>query len=153
MYLKIKKLSNKGITPTRNNESDAGLDLYAASDVFIPQGATALIPTDISIDIPHGLVGEIKDRSSLATKGLRTGAGVVDSGYTGQVGVVLHNLNNASYLKKDPVLFKEEAGYLIKAGDRIAQLVVYRVELPTVEEVTELNQTRRGSNGFGSSGI
>ena len=153
MYLKVKRLSPQAKLPTRNNNADAGLDLYASSDMFIKVGSTVVKPTDIAIDIPYGMVGEIKDRSGLASKGLRTGAGVVDSGYRGGVGVVLHNLNNTTYERRDPVLYTSEKGYLVTAGDKIAQLVVYKIELPSVEEVNSLDQTDRGSNGFGSSGI
>ena len=72
------------IPPTRNKHTDAGLDLYAAEDRFIELGSTAVIKTSISVNVPEGYVGKIEDRSGLASKGLRTGAGVVDCGYTGE---------------------------------------------------------------------
>lgn len=137
-----------GKTPTRNNPFDAGLDLYAAEDVFIEAGATKVIKTGISVDVLPGYVGKIEDRSSMAAKGLRTGGGVIDSGYKGEVGVVIHNINNSS--EEDPVLWRK--GYKIKRGDKIAQLLVYKVELLTPIVVNSLGTSSRGSAGFGSSG-
>jgi dUTP pyrophosphatase len=134
--------------PTRNKHTDAGLDLYAAEDRFIELGSTAVIKTSISINVPEGYVGKIEDRSGLASKGLRTGAGVVDCGYTGEVGVVLHNLT--SQLAADPILFRK--GYQVRRGDKIAQLLLYRVDTPTVEVVGNLWESERGAAGFGSSG-
>jgi dUTP pyrophosphatase len=138
----------RAIAPTRNKLTDAGLDLYAMEDKFIELGSTAVVRTGVSINIPQGAVGKIEDRSSLASKGLRTGAGVVDAGYSGEVGVVIHNLT--SQLASDPVLHRR--GYQIRRGDKIAQLLTYAVETPTVEVVSNLWESERGSRGFGSSG-
>lgn len=144
----ISLLSEDATVPTRNNTLDAGLDLYAAEDMFIAQNETKVVKTGVAIAIPAGYVGKIEDRSSMAAKGLRTGAGVVDSGYTGEVGVVIHNITNASV--KDPVLWRN--GYKIKRGDKIAQILVYKVERPEVTVITSLENSERGGNGFGSSG-
>jgi len=138
----------RAIAPTRNKSTDAGLDLYAMEDKFIELGSTAVVRTGVSINIPQGVVGKIEDRSSLAAKGLRTGAGVVDAGYSGEVGVVIHNLT--SQLASDPVLHRK--GYQIRRGDKIAQLLTYAVETPTVEVVSNLWESERGAGGFGSSG-
>ena len=138
----------RAIAPTRNKSSDAGLDLYAMEDKFIELGATAVVRTGVSINIPNGMVGKIEDRSSLASKGLRTGAGVVDAGYSGEVGVVIHNLT--SQLSSEPVLHRK--GYQIRRGDKIAQLLTYAVETPAVEVVGNLWESERGTGGFGSSG-
>lgn len=138
----------KAIAPSRNKTTDAGLDLYALEDRFIELGSTAIIRTGVAINIPRGMVGKIEDRSSLAAKGLQTGAGVIDTGYTGEVAVVLHNLT--SQLASDPVLHRR--GYQVRRGDKVAQLLVYGVETPTVELVANLWESDRGSNGFGSSG-
>lgn len=146
--ISVSLLSETAKAPTRNNSLDAGLDLYALEDTFIELNQTKVIKTGVAVAIPPGYVGKIEDRSSMASKGLRTGGGVVDSGYTGEVGVVLHNLNNAS--QKDPVLWRN--GYFIKAGDKIAQLLIYKVERPTVQVVNILDDTVRGNKGFGSSG-
>lgn len=138
----------RAIAPSRNKSTDAGLDLYSIEDKFIELGTTAVIRTGISVNVPEGMVGKIEDRSSLAAKGLRTGAGVIDTGYSGEVGVVLHNLT--SQLTSDPVLHRK--GYQIRKGDKIAQLLVYNVETPTVEVVGNSWESERGAGGFGSSG-
>lgn len=148
LNLNISVLSENATIPSRNNSTDAGLDLYAVEDVFIAENETKVIKTGLAVAIPNGYVGKIEDRSSMAARGLRTGAGVIDSGYTGEVGVVVHNLNNKS--NKDPVLWRN--GYMIKRGDKIAQLLVYKVETPSINVVSSMEKTNRGNNGFGSSG-
>jgi deoxyuridine 5'-triphosphate nucleotidohydrolase len=153
--MKIKKLHPEAQIPTRAEVGSNGYDLYSVEEVFIPQGKTAVVDTGISIE----LTGEsnylnmlpyleIKDRSGLASKGLRTGAGIVDYSYRGPVKVVIHNLNNiATY---DPKT--DKYGYLICKGDRIAQGIVHLSLIPKIEEVTELTETERNSGGFGSTG-
>lgn len=138
----------RAIAPTRNKATDAGLDLYAMEDKFIELGSTAIVRTGVSVNIPTGMVGKIEDRSSLASKGLRTGAGVVDTGYSGEVGIVIHNLT--SQLASEPVLHRK--GYQVRRGDKIAQLLTYNVETPSVEVISNLWESERGSGGFGSSG-
>jgi len=138
----------RAIAPTRNKATDAGLDLYSMEDKFIELGSTAVVRTGVSVNIPSGMVGKIEDRSSLASKGLRTGAGVIDTGYNGEVGIVIHNLT--SQLASDPVLHRK--GYQIRRGDKIAQLLTYSVETPSVEVVSNVWESERGSGGFGSSG-
>lgn len=142
------KLDKKSKVPTRNLKTDAGLDIYSNEYKFIKKGSTCVVTTGIAINIPEGYVGKIEDRSSMAKNGLRTGAGVIDAGFSGEVSIVLHNLTNEE--KKCPVTFRE--GYEINPGDKIAQLVLVKVETPIVEEVPELWNSDRGSNGFGSSG-
>lgn len=149
MNVNVSLLSENAKAPTRNNSLDAGLDLYAAEDIFIAQNETKVVKTGVAIAVPAGYVGKIEDRSSMAAKGLRTGAGVVDSGYTGEVGVVIHNITNTS--NKDPVLWRN--GYSIKKGDKIAQILIYKVERPTVTVVSSLENSERGGKGFGSSGL
>lgn len=153
--IKVFKLNENATVPTRTKETDAGLDIYALKDVFIPLGNTALIPTGIAIKIEPGYIGKIEDRSSMAIKGLRTGAGVVDAGYSGEVGIVLHNFNAVNSLAPhgDYPNHFEVSGYQIKKGDKIAQIVIYAVETPEVEVVNELWTSDRGANGFGSSGV
>lgn len=148
MNISVSLLSENAKAPTRNNPLDAGLDLYSAEDVFIAQNETKVVKTGVAIAVPAGYVGKIEDRSSMAAKGLRTGAGVVDSGYTGEVGVVIHNITNTS--NKDPILWRN--GYSIKKGDKIAQILVYKVERPKVVVVASLQESDRGTKGFGSSG-
>jgi dUTP pyrophosphatase len=138
----------RAIAPTRNKATDAGLDLYSMEDKFIELGSTAVVRTGVSVNIPSGMVGKIEDRSSLASKGLRTGAGVIDTGYNGEVGIVIHNLT--SQLASDPILHRK--GYQIRRGDKIAQLLTYSVETPSVDVVSNVWESERGSGGFGSSG-
>lgn len=147
--MKIMKLHPEAKSPTRAHSTDAGLDLYALESVFIPVGGTAKIQTGIAVGIPEGYVGKIEDRSSMATKGLRTGGGVVDCGYTGDVTVVLHNLNNRHHYFPQ---YGGEAGYQVNAGEKIAQLLVYQVNLDAVEVVESLVNSDRSQNGFGSTG-
>ena len=142
------KLDPKATIPTRANDTDAGVDLYALEDTFIPVGYTKLVPTGIAVKIDKGYVGKVEDRSSMAKKGIRTGAGIVDAGYSGELGVVIHNLNNRT--TRDSVL--HFSGYQIKAGDKIAQLLIEKISLPKVKEVKILWKSKRGNNGFGSSG-
>lgn len=144
--LHVKLLTETAKLPTRNLKTDAGLDLYSDADVLVPTGATVKVPTGVAINIPDGFVGKIEDRSSMASRGLRTGGGVLDTGFLGNLTVVLHNLNN----KENHAW--GQSGYQIKKGDKIAQIVIYQVALPTAKAVTEFPKTERGTNGLGSSG-
>lgn len=143
--INVFRLNEKAILPTRTNPTDAGLDLYASENVFIKKGETGLIKTDISVRIPPGYVGKIEDRSSMAVKGLRTGAGIIDAGYNGEVKIVLHNISN-----NDNSITN---GYLVQVGQKIAQLLIYKVETPEVLEVDISWDSQRGNKGFGSSGV
>lgn len=147
-HLEVYIRNEKATPPSRSKATDAGLDLVSAEDIFIELGSTRVVKTGIAVKVPEGFVGKIEDRSGLASKGLRTGAGVIDAGYNGEVGVVIHNLT--SELAKDPVLLRP--GYQIRRGDRIAQLLLYKVETPEVVVVDTSWESERGSSGFGSSG-
>jgi dUTP pyrophosphatase len=138
--LKIKKLNEDAKIPTYAHPGDAGLDLFALEETTIAVGDRTLIKTGIAMEIPDGFVGLIWDKSGLATKnGLKTMAGVVDSGYRGEVMVCLMNLSQQRY----------DFG----AGDKIAQMIIQKKESFSVEEVEELDQnTSRGVGGFGSTG-
>lgn len=137
----LKKLSDKAILPTYAHIGDAGMDLYAVDDAVIPCGETIKIPTDIAMAIPNGYVGLIYARSGLATKqGLRPAncTGVVDAGYRGNIIVAMYN--------------DSQAPQTIKAGDRIAQMVITPFASCHLIEVEDLDETDRSTNGFGSSG-
>lgn len=146
MKLQVKKLHENAILPVRSHSTDAGLDLYALTDHFIPTGSTVRVRTGIAAAAPAGTFLKVEDRSSMAAKGLRTGGGVVDSGYEGDITVVLHNLNNYDDN------FAGQLGYKVKAGDKIAQMILVPILTPEVQEVSEFAPTERGANGFGSSG-
>ena len=141
--IKIKKLNEKAIIPTRGSEYAAGWDLYACVDELttIPAHSTVKIGTGIAMEIPHGYFGAIFARSGLATKsGLRPAncIGVCDEDYTGEYIVALHN---------DTDLQK-----VIEPNERIAQLVLLPYLNVEFEEVDELSKTERGIGGFGSTG-
>lgn len=146
--IRVYKIHTNAILPKRNHSKDAGLDLFALSDDFIEVGTTKLIQTGVAVQIPTGFVGKIEDRSSMALRGLRNGGGIVDAEYTGDCGVILHNLNNVEYT--DPVLHRR--GYRVRKGERVGQILLYRVEISDVEEVTELWNSERQNKGYGSSG-
>lgn len=139
MSLRIKKLSDLSFIPKRGTSYSAGLDLFSPVDQIIPPKERLLIKLDISVELEEGTFGHILPRSSLALKnGIHVGAGVLDSDYRGNVGVLLFNFSNEPFY--------------IKRGDRIAQLVVKKYEMVEPEEVFESSETERGVGGFGSTG-
>lgn len=142
MTLNIQRLWSAAILPTRAHENDAGLDLYAAEQVGIPVLGRNLVGTGIAVAIPPGHVGYITPRSGLAhSNGITVlnAPGTIDADYTGEIRVNLINHG--------------QAPYVITPGQRIAQLVIHPIITPPVEEVTELPDTARGTNGHGSSGV
>jgi dUTP pyrophosphatase len=137
--LRICKLSQNAITPTRSSEGSAGLDLFSAVATEIGPKQRALVSTDIAIECPHGTYGRIAPRSGLAVKYfIDVGAGVIDSDYRGIVKILLFNFGNSTFT--------------IKKGERIAQLIIERILIPDIEIVDVLCFSTRGQNGFGSSG-
>lgn len=146
--LTVKILSEHGKLPTRNNEQDAGLDLYASEDVFIPQHETCTIKTCISVSLPKDTVGLICDRSSMGNKGLKVMGGVVDNTYRGEVMVMLSNITNKSMRHAG----KEKYGYWVLRGDKVAQLLVIPILFPTPTVAASLSKTERNDKGWGSSG-
>jgi dUTP pyrophosphatase len=138
--LRICKLSENAITPTRGSDQAAGLDLYSASTIEIAPKQKALVSTGLAIECPYGTYGRIAPRSGLAVKYfIDVGAGVIDSDYRGDVEVLLFNLGNKPFK--------------VQRGDRIAQLIIERIMLPEIEIVDVLCESKRGENGFGSSNI
>lgn len=140
----IKKLNDTGTTgeskiPTRANESDAGYDLYSTQKGIIPAKERKVVKTGIAIAIPPGYYGRVAPRSGLAVKkGIDVLAGVIDSGYRGEVGVVLQNLSNEDFC------FSE--------GERIAQLILEQCNTISWVDVDELKDSERSDGGFGSTG-
>ena len=137
-YFEVKLLHDSAKAPTKGHMSDAGWDLYAFETVSIPAGATVLVSTGISMAVPKDHVALIWDRSSMGVKGIHRHAGVVDSGYRGEVKVCLHNTT------KEP--------YHIERGDRIAQMLIQEAPNFIQHVVHELDSTNRGDGGFGSTG-
>jgi dUTP pyrophosphatase len=142
MRLAVRRLSPLARLPSRAHDGDAGFDLFALHDGTIPAGERASVDTGIAIELPERHAGLVLPRSGLAARhgiALVNAPGLVDTGYRGEVRVLL--------LNTDP-----RADFRYAAGDRIAQLVVVRVETPDVVEVAELAETSRGKGGFGSTG-
>ena len=140
MPLGIKKLSYDAILPTRGSDGSVGYDLYSNEDAVVPcQAGNALVGTGLAVRIPVGCYGRVAPRSGLAVKHcIDVGAGVIDPDYTGEVKVVLFN--------------RGFDNFEIKKGDRIAQLILERCETPHIKEIGLLEETLRGSDGFGSTG-
>ncbi len=130
--------------PTRASGGSAGCDLRAAIEgekVLLP-GERMLVPTGLALEIPPGWEGQVRPRSGLALRhgiGMVNAPGTIDSDYRGEVGVLLVNLGSAAFT--------------LRRGDRIAQLVIARVESVEWEEAESLAQSERGSGGFGSTGL
>jgi len=148
----IKRLAPNAQLPTRAHPNDAGLDLYALEDVHIPVGEVVAVRTGIAVDILPEYVGRILDRSSMAVKGFRVGAGVIDAHYAGEVKVVLHNIKARNVPMPTSYYADYVPGYTIRKGDKIAQLVVQLISIPEVIETTHDWSRDRGHKGFGSSG-
>ncbi|MBI1351528.1 MAG: dUTP diphosphatase [Actinomycetales bacterium] len=128
--------------PAYEHPGDAGLDLRARETVTLAPGERALVPTGIAIALPAGFVALVCARSGLALRkgiGLVNAPGVIDAGYRGEIGVILVNHDPAESVT-------------LERGDRIAQLLVQRIEQAALVEVAELPGSHRGSGGFGSTG-
>jgi dUTP pyrophosphatase len=138
--VKIKKVHPNAIIPKYAHEGDAGLDLVSVENLIVKPGEKVIVKTGLSMQIPSGNVGLIWDRSGMAAKySMHTLAGVIDSGYRGEVGIVMINLS--------------EKEFEINAGDRIAQMLIQPIIIPEIEEVKETGESSRGDGGFGSTGM
>ena len=133
----VKRLGESATIPTKAHEHDAGWDLYANESTYITPDHRRTISTGISLEIPEGYVGLIWPRSGLAVKN-GIFAGVIDSGYRGEIKVCLYNSSDNSVK--------------LNAGERVAQIIIQK--LPSIEmlEVQHLQDSNRGDGGFGSSG-
>jgi len=138
--MKVKRLQEDAVLPTKAQDGDLGYDLYANEDITLYPVATELVSTGVSIQFPKGFGGLIKDRSSIATKKkVFTVAGVIDNGYTGEIKIAM--FNSTPYR----INFNK--------GDKIAQLVLIPVTDFQIEEVDEVvTNDGRGEGGFGSTG-
>jgi len=140
MELKVKRLTDTSRLPEKAHQSDLGYDIFADESKMIDSNEYKLISTGISINCSSNNYGFlIKDRSSMACKGIFTHAGVIDAGYTGEIKVLFHNSNS-------------DKDVIIEKGDKIAQLIPTKVVGFELQEVDELFNTKRGNNGFGSTG-
>ncbi len=143
MDLKIKILKENAVKPEYATKGSAGMDLVAATDgaVTLKSGGRALISTGIAMQIPQGYAGFIFPRSGLAHKkgiSMSNCVGVIDSDYTGEIMVSLHNI--------------ADHDYIVNTGDRVAQMVIMPIAMADIKIVEELDKTDRGDGGFGSTG-
>ena len=142
VQLHIRRIDPNLPVPGYAHDGDAGLDLYASKSTTLAPGQRILIPTGIAIELPEGYAGFVQPRSGRALKeGLSfvNTPGLIDSHFRGEIQVIAINL--------DP-----DASLTVSYGDKVAQLVVQRVEHCTLVELDELGQTARGEGGFGSTG-
>lgn len=132
------KLDPGAYLPERAHSADAGYDLRSPIKCRLYAGEAVVIDTGVHVEIPVGYAGMLKSKSGLNVKHDIVGEGVIDSGYTGSIRVKLYNHGSESYM--------------IEVGDKISQLVILPIITPDLELVTELEETDRGDNGFGSTG-
>lgn len=139
MQLQVQKLHPAAKMPTFAHDTDAGLDLCSVVEVRIEPGERVQIPTGLAMAIPEGFVGLIWDKSGVSQKrGLKTFGGVIDAGYRGEIFVGLLNTG--------------EVTQTFEIGDKIAQMLIQKIEHPVLIEVESLDETKRGDGAFGSTG-
>lgn len=142
MVLKFKRIHPDAVLPSYAHASDAGMDVRSVEDLTISPGQRALVHTGLVVLLPSMYEAQVRPRSGLALKNgitvLNT-PGTIDSGYRGEIGVILFNTS--------------EVEFAIKKGDKIAQIVIAPVTQPTIEETDTLDETDRGDGGFGSTGV
>lgn len=139
--IRMKKLDPGASLPKYAHPGDAGMDLFANCDVAIEPGATALVKTGISIELPPATEAQVRPRSGLALKHQLTvlnTPGTIDEGYRGEIGVIMINHGSSAFQ--------------VEKGMKIAQMLIKPVLHADIEEVTELSDTQRGEGGFGSTG-
>jgi len=146
LTVQITKLKNSDGLPVPHyqTEHSAGVDLYAAldEDMVIGPGRWKLVPTGIAVAIPEGFEGQVRPRSGLALKhgiGMLNSPGTIDADYRGEIGVILFNFSDTPFA--------------VHRGDRIAQMVISKLERARFEQVETLSSTARGSGGFGHTGV
>ena len=140
--LNIKKLSDEAIIPKYATKGDAGMDLFSMSEHVLKTGERCLVSTGLSFEIPEGYEVQVRPRRGLALKkgiSLVNSPGTVDSGYRGEIGIIVINHG--------------EEDFEIKKGDKIAQAVINKFEIGEIEEVNDLSGSERGEGGFGSTGL
>lgn len=141
MTLKFKRIHPDAVLPAYAHPSDAGMDIRSVADVTVPARGRALVPTGLVVLLPPLYEAQVRPRSGLALKHgitvLNT-PGTIDSGYRGEIGVILFN--------------SSDVDFQVKKGDRVAQVVIAPVTQPVIEEAQEIDETDRGAGGFGSTG-
>ena len=141
MTLKFKRIHPDAVLPAYAHPSDAGMDIRSVADMTVPARGRALVPTGLVVLLPPLYEAQVRPRSGLALKHgitvLNT-PGTIDSGYRGEIGVILLN--------------SSDVDFQVKKGDRVAQVVIAPVTQPVIEEAQEIDETDRGAGGFGSTG-
>jgi dUTP pyrophosphatase len=175
LNVKIKRLNEGAVIPKYAREGDAGFDIIATEDVIIEPGETKLVPTGLAFELPPGYEMQIRPRSGVTLKTkLRVQLGTVDSGYRGEVKVIVDNIALSKLIPKTGVRVRNEfvltiqnerffypseyqnspeGTYLIRKGDRIAQAVIAPFETAHFVDSDKLEESMRGGQGFGSSGV
>ena len=169
MKLEFKRLRPTATVPTYAHEGDAGFDIYASEDTIIYPGQSAMVPTALSVALPDGYELQVRNRSGITSRTkLRVQLGTVDAGYRGEIHIMVDNIEHfAPGLTDETVITIDNhdnydnlhnigrpvpvGTYIVRAGDRIAQGVINRVERVRFEEVAELPESVRGEGGFGST--
>lgn len=131
-------LDSTALMPKRGHATDAGLDLLSPSDTVIPAKGSISIDTGVHIELPPNTAGFLKSKSGLNVKHGITSEGVIDVGYTGAIICKLYNNSNDDYK--------------VRRGSKITQLVIVKIETPSLKVVDKFNKTERGEGGFGSTG-
>lgn len=142
MMLRFKRIHPDAVLPSYAHPSDAGMDVRSVDDLVIPPGKRALVHTGLVMLLPPMYEAQVRPRSGLALKcgvTVLNTPGTIDSGYRGEVGVILANFGDADFQ--------------VKKGDKIAQIVVAPVTQPEIMETDTIDDTDRGAGGFGSTGI
>lgn len=142
MKLRVKKLCIDAKVPAYAHEGDSGMDLYSVEEFGLAPGERRLVKTGLQIALPRGFEAQVRPKSGLAANfgvTVLNTPGTVDSGYRGEIMVIMANLG------KEP--------YRVEKGKKIAQMVIARVEEAEVEVVEELDETKRKDGGFGSTGL
>lgn len=141
MKIKFKKIHEDALIPKYANPNDAGMDLHSVEETAILPGEHKLVKTGLQMQLPIGYEAQVRPRSGLALKNKITvlnTPGTIDAGYRGEIGIILMNHNNEPFK--------------VNKYDRIAQLVIAKHEIPEIEESENLEDSERGSGGFGSTG-
>lgn len=156
----FKRLTEDATLPVKAHATDSGFDLFANEDVVIRPSETKLIKTGIAVQLPPGYEAQVRPRSGVTSKTkLRVQIGTIDQDYTGEVGIIVDNIERSTVASGKNVdgtineKIKYKYGrYKINKGDKLAQLVIQALPMVETYEVDDLPETTRGSNGFGSSG-
>ena len=142
MTLAFRRIHPDAVLPAYAHPSDAGMDVKSVDELVIPVGKRALVHTGLVMMLPPGYEAQVRSRSGLALKHgvtVLNSPGTIDSGYRGEVGVILANFGDAPFA--------------VAKGDKVAQLVIAPVTQPEIVESSEVDETDRGTGGFGSTGV